>query len=116
LNQYLVYYKNLGEQEGNFDKYDKLIHRLEITLAVLGVCLVVLLVIGNIIYLQKQRSSYGGSFSWITFYFGTSPCGYLKVNPSNSSQKGVAGIVDGGLVPGTASLNTLEGNTLHTAV
>ena len=113
LNQYLVYYKNLEQQQGNVGKYDTLIRRMELALVVLGISLVILLVIGNIIYLYKQRSSYGGSFNWITFYFGASPCGYVKVNPSNSSQKGVAGVVDGRFVPGTAGLDTLEGNTLH---
>ena len=116
LNQYLVYYKNLGEQEGNVGKYDTLIRRIEFTLVSLGITLVILLVIGNIIYLQKQRKEFPTNFNWITFYFGASPCGYLKVNPSNSSQKRVTGVVDGGLVPGTAGLNTLEGNTLHTTV
>lgn len=113
LNQYLVYYKNLGEQQGNFDKYDKLIRRMELALAVLGVSLVVLLVIGNLIYLRIQRGEYKHEFSWVTFYFGASPCGYLNLK---ESQKRVAGIVDGRFVPGTAGLNTLERNTLHTAV
>ena len=117
LNQYLVYYKNLEQQEeGNVGKYDTLIRRIEFTLVSLGITLVILLVIGNIIYLQKQRKEFPTNFNWITFYFGASPCGYLKVNPSNSSQKRVTGVVDGGLVPGTAGLNTLEGNTLHTTV
>lgn len=118
LNQYLVYYKNLEQQEeGNLHRYDTLIHRMEIALVGLGITLVILLVIGNIIYLNKQREFYKGNFNWITFYFGASPCGYLHVNnPSTSSQKRVTGVVDGGLVTGTTGLNTLERNTLHTTV
>jgi hypothetical protein len=90
---------------------------MEIALVGLGITLVILLVIGNIIYLNKQREFYKGNFNWITFYFGASPCGYLHVNnPSTSSQKRVTGVVDGGLVTGTTGLNTLERNTLHTTV
>lgn len=77
IHQYLTYYQKLAEkekEEEGIQDYDNLIKRLENTLVVLEVILILLLVIGNMMYLQKQRKEYKTTFKWVSFYFGTNHC------------------------------------------
>lgn len=75
IHQYSTYYQNLAkEEEEDIHHYDTIIQRLENTVRVLEVTLIILLVIGNMIYLQKQRKEYKKKFKWESFYFGTNPC------------------------------------------
>jgi len=78
IHQYSIYYQKLTEEEENNHDYDRIIQRLENTVVVLEVCLILLLVIGNMLYLRKQRKEYKKKFKWFSFYFGTNPCKSIK--------------------------------------
>ena len=78
IYQYMIYYQKLDQEEENNRDHEGIIHTLENILVVLEVCLILLLVIGNMLYLRKQRKEYKTKFKWFSFYFGTNPCKSIK--------------------------------------
>jgi hypothetical protein len=78
IYQYMIYYQKLDQEEENNHQYEGIIHTLENILVVLEVCLILLLVMGNMLYLRKQRKEYKTKFKWFSFYFGTNPCKSIK--------------------------------------
>lgn len=78
IYQYMIYYQKLAQEEENNSNLEGIIHTLENTLVVLEVCLLLVLVIGNMLYLRKQSREYKTKFKWFSFYFGTNPCKSIK--------------------------------------